>query len=288
MSNDAASLSASSGVPQRFGPYYLQELINTGGLAEIWVATASDGRTFAVRRLLEKFQSGFSNRAARQRFDTGCEVHKAVHHHELIIGYHDHGKIDGAPYCLMEFVESSNLKLLLARQDPVLGEFVGNILIDMAIALDHMHDCGYMHLDFKPENVLVSRNGNVKLCDFDLSQPKPDKPKKAPGISGTPLYMAPEQLRQDPFDHRADIFAFGVSAYEVLTGEKPFPGESPEDIQSAHMSGLMDPIRELNADVPPKLEAIIHKCLAVEPDDRYPYMSVVVRDLQAELYVDSQ
>ena len=97
----------------------------------------------------------------------------------------------------------------------------------MALGLSHVHESGFMHLDFKPENVLVTRNGNVRLIDFDLAQPIPEKPKKMSKNPGTPGYMAPEQLQRKPIDPRADIFAYGVAAYELLTNHKPFPGETP-------------------------------------------------------------
>src|SRR5437660_12097817 len=110
----------------------------------------------------------------------------------------------------MEYVEGENLELPCARADPVVTESIGNILTDMAIALEHVHESGFMHLDFKPENVLLTRNARVRLVDFDLAQPKPDKPRKMSDNPGTPAYMAPEQIRRQPIDHRVDLFAYGV------------------------------------------------------------------------------
>ena len=268
--------------PGKFGPYVLHELINSGGMAEIWIATDADGRTYALRKLHERLKFSL---LARKRFWSGCDILSRIHNHEFIIGYVEHGKIGGTMYLLMEYVEASNLKLLLARADPLLGELIGNILIDSAIALEHVHDSGFIHLDFKPENILVTRSGNVRLVDFDLSQAKPDKPKKFSRNPGTPAYMAPEQLQRLPIDHRVDIFAFGVMAYELLTNEKPFPGESAEEILRNQMANHVVAPRQLNPDIPEGLEKVIMKCLAINPDQRYPYMSVVVRDLQIVLYV---
>jgi serine/threonine-protein kinase len=144
-----------------------------------------------------------------------------------------------------------------------------------------------MHLDFKPENVLVTRNGNVRLIDFDLAQPIPEKPTKLSKNPGTPGYMAPEQLRREGVDSRADVFAYGVAAYELLTNQKPFPGDSPGEILAAQLSddGPISP-REHNPDIPPAMEKVILKCLARDPDRRYPFMSVLLNDLQKALYVD--
>jgi serine/threonine-protein kinase len=104
---------------------------------------------------------------------------------------------------------------------------------------------------------------------------------------GTPAYMAPEQLLRQPFDHRVDIYAYGVTAYELLTNVKPYAGETPEDILRKQMDRgfKVIPMRELNPDIPAALERTVLKCIERDPDDRYPYMSVLVRDLKAALYV---
>ncbi|HEU0011833.1 MAG TPA: serine/threonine-protein kinase [Verrucomicrobiae bacterium] len=270
--------------PGPFGRFYLQELINSGGMADIWLATDADGQPHALRRMHDKLRFDF---LARRRFARGCEILKSIHSHDYVIGYREHGKIDGTLYCLMEYVECSNLKQLMNRGDDLLAENVGNILIDMAVALEHVHDSGFMHLDFKPENVLVTRNGHVRLVDFDLAQPKPDKPKKFKRNPGTPAYMAPEQMLREPFDHRADIFACGVTAYEVLTGQKPFAGDTPEEILRSQLNregGFRTP-RELNPEIPAAVEKTILKCLERSPDKRHPIISVLVVELKAALYV---
>jgi len=126
----------------------------------------------------------------------------------------------------------------------------------------------------------------VRLIDFDLAQPIPEKPLKLAKNPGTPGYMAPEQLKREAIDSRTDIFAYGVAAYELLTGHKPFPGETPAEILAAQL----DPVnpfapREHNPEIPGALEQVILKCLARTPEKRYPFMSLLVRDLQSALYV---
>jgi serine/threonine-protein kinase len=269
--------------PGPYGRFYLQELINSGGMADIWLATDSRNKPYALRRLHDRLKFDFT---ARRRFLHGCEVLEKVQDNDFIIGYVEHGKMDGRLYLLMEYVEAGNLKELYARHDPVLLENVAQILIDMAEGLSHVHESGFMHLDFKPENVLVTRNGGVRLVDFDLAQPISEKPKKISKNPGTPAYMAPEQLSGQPIDHRVDIFAFGVSAYELLTNQKPFPGETSAEILSAQLnrSSFVAP-RELNADMPANLEPVILKCLEAEPNKRYHFMSLLLRDLKEALYV---
>src|SRR6185369_6593235 len=185
------------------GKYYPQELINSGGMSEIWLVTDGRGRPFALRKLKKELRF---NLLARRRFLRGCEVLSKLNESEYIVGYVEHGKAEGTPYLLMEYVEAENLKALYARQDPVLTENVAQILIDAAAALLNVHESGYMHLDFKPENILVTRNGGVRLIDFDTALEIPDRPVKMSKNPGTPGYMAPEQLQREPIDARVDIF----------------------------------------------------------------------------------
>jgi len=282
---DSLQNEAETGHPTQepFGRFYLQELLNSGGMAEIWVATDGRGKPYALRKLKKDLRF---NLLARRRFLRGCEVLSKINESDYIVGYVDHGRQNGTLYLLMDYVEATNLKTLFARHDPVLTENVAQILIDMAMGLSHVHESGFMHLDFKPENVLVTHNGNVRLIDFDLAQPILETPKKMSKNPGTPGYMAPEQLQRKPIDSRVDIYAYGVSAYELVTNHKPFPGETPADILAAQLDAAGPvPPREHNPDLPAGLEKAILKCLARDPDKRYPFMSVLVRDLQNALYV---
>jgi len=268
---------------QKFGQYYLRELLNSGGMSEIWLAIDGRSKPFALRILKRELRFNWT---ARRRFMRGCEILSKLTESEYIVGYVEHGKAEGTCYLVMDYVEAENLKELYARHDPILTEHVAQILIDSATGLSHVHESGYMHLDFKPENILVTRNAAVRLIDFDMAQPIPEKPVKFSKNPGTPGYMAPEQLRHEPIDARVDIFAYGVSAYELLTNEKPFPGDSPTEILAAQMQpeGPI-PLREHNPDLPPALEKVVMKCIERDPDRRYPFSGVMLRDLQSALYV---
>jgi serine/threonine protein kinase len=274
--------------PEPFGRFHLHEMINRGGLCEIWTATDEEGHHFALRRLHKTGKNGFFRKSPEQKtFDNGCRILQAVHDHPYIIDYLEHGTINKLPYMLMDYVEGNNLKQLIGRHDSILGEFLCNILIDMAEALDHVHDGGYMHLDFKPENVLVTRNGDIRLCDFDLAQARPDKPVKLKGNAGTAAYMAPEQLLNQPLDHRADIYAFGVTAYEILTFRPPFDGNTPEEVlrKKTQARGAITPLRQYNDDIPAELQRIVLRCLEHDPDKRYIVTTQLVKELQRALYI---
>ena len=128
MANESQRKAASGNVPQsRFGRFYLQELLNSGGMADIWLVTDSDGRAYALRLLHQRLRFNF---LARHRFLRGCKILSKIHDHENVICYKEHGKIERTLYLLMEYVEAASLKELYARHDPILLENVAQILID--------------------------------------------------------------------------------------------------------------------------------------------------------------
>lgn len=187
----------------------------------------------------------------------------------------------------MEYVEARNLKLLIAREDPILEEHMARILIQAAEVLEYMHEKGFMHLDFKPENILVKLSGEIKLVDFDMAMPRPERPSRLKSYPGTPAYMAPEMLLRREVDHRADIFSFGVLAYELVTFRKPFPGETPEQVLRLQLDRqFFVPPRQINPSVPAELEQIILRCLEPDPNRRFGVMHLVVRSLHRVLYID--
>lgn len=266
----------------RFGRYVLLEKVKSGGMADIWLARDEAHHYYALRVMHETLES---QRAARRRFLHGCEVLARLQPHPFIVRYHEHGRNEGRHYLVMEYVEGDNLKERLARVDPVIAENVAQLLLDMAAALEHMHERGYMHLDFKPENVLVTAGASIRLVDFDIAQPIPPQPRVLDRNPGTPAYMAPEQLLRRPLDQRVDIFAFGVTAYELLTHQKPFEGATPEEIlrRQQDPTGPRPP-RELNPDIPPGLERILLRCLQPDPNRRYALMSHLRHELESVLY----
>ena len=258
---------------QKFGKYRLHECAAQGGITEIWLATDEFENVVAVRRLR---QSGLRSTSAPKLFKAGLKVHRKLTPHPNVIRFINHGKEQGVPYMVLEFIQGSDLKLLLSRnQDHI--ENVADLLIQMADGLNHLHDKGWIHLDYKPENIMVSLNAHVSLLDFDTCQPMPGKPKKFPKITGTPVYMPPEQLQGQPIDHRADIYAWGATAYELLTHRKPFPGRNPEDAMRNQLNKnfFVKPVHQLNPGVPVALSQLIHKCIAYDPDARYPNVTVM-------------
>jgi len=260
--------------------YQIRDRIARGGMADIFLAQDRSDQYVVVRRLREDLAKKW---AVVRQFNWGNSIVTQLNHVN-IIRYIDAGKSDkGLPYVVLEYVDGPNLRELIVNDFPTVKHRMMQILLGMAAALNHVHERGLLHLDFKPENLLMPRDFSVKLIDFDLCVRKGDRPVKLRKIAGTPAYLSPEMLEKKPVDERTDIFSFGVAAYEVLTGRKPVQGNSVHEIYQAYMN-LEEEIRkprEINEEIPIKLERFILKCLAKDAEQRYPFMSLVLRDLRS-------
>ncbi len=269
----------------KFGDYQLHELLNSGGMTEIWSATDARGRLVALRRL----QTGSLRGSAPKLFKHGREVLEKLARHPHIAGMLDHGKVDGIPFMALELIRGANLRQWTLREDSIIDENVSDVIVGMADALDHLHSHGWMHLDVKPENVMVDLRGHTYLIDFDTARKIPRKPKEFDVASGTPAYMPPEQLLGRPLDHRADIYAFGVTVFELLTRRKPFEGDRP-DLTRQNQLNERFPVpnaSQFNPAVPARLNAILRSCLEYQAEKRYPNMTVLNAQLHTVLGVEN-
>lgn len=262
-----------------FANYTILERLAAGGMAEVYLVMDSHGHRYALRALLPQYRFDWTH---SRRFRFGCDVARALNHPNVARCF-EAGKDRGRRYCILELVDGANLKECILRSDSQLRANQKTILIALADGLAHVHDRGYLHLDFKPENVLITRAYEPKIIDFDLAIPRPAVPKKISKLSGTPTYLAPERLTRQPVDERADIFAYGVTAYELLTGKKPITGDTFDEVMQkyAHFDHHLKPLRAHIPDIPPQLERVVLKCLETDLSRRYPSMSLVVRDLQS-------
>jgi serine/threonine-protein kinase len=261
-----------------FANFDVLEKVGQGGMADIYLVADRTGGRFTLRVLLPVFRRDWGR---IRQFRWGCKVLSRLEHPN-IIRYYTRGKYRGLRYAVLEYVEGPNLKEKILRGDAQLRSNQLKLLTGMAAALAHVHERGFLHLDFKPENVLVPKTYEPKLVDFDLAIVRPSRPKKVSTLSGTPSYLAPEQIARQPVDERADIFAFGVTAYEMLTGKKPITGNTREEVMQkyANFNEHLRPLRTHLPDIPHSIERVILKCLEKDVERRYPSMTLVVRDLQ--------
>lgn len=254
---------------RRVGPYDVGEEIGRGGMGVVYAARDTRlGRDVALKML----PAAFSRDArARERLAREARAAAALSHPSIATIY-ALDEIDGNLYISSELVRGSTLRTRLAS-GALPRDRLSPVLIQIADALDAAHRHGIVHRDLKPENVLVTADDHVKVVDFGIARSVAPADGARVGLTltgahlGTPGYMAPEQLRGQPVDARADVFAFGVMAYELATGSHPFGGSDPASLVERLVSDTPPLARTIE---PAGLDAIVRKCLRGSPADRFP------------------
>ncbi len=264
--------------------YRLEREIGAGGMATVWLAEdLKHHRQVAVKVLRPELSAAMGPARFRREIEIAAGLH-----HPHIMPLFDSGNAAGLLYYVMPFEEGETLRARLKREGRLENAAAARMMHEVADALAHAHAKGVVHRDIKPENILCSGQ-HVLVTDFGIAKAistavgGADRPEH-PGASdlpataltmagtslGTPAYMAPEQVAGDPdADHRVDIYALGVMAYEALAGAPPFAGQSAQQILAAHLAQQPAPIRDHRAEVPAELEAIVMRCLEKEPSARW-------------------
>ncbi len=203
--------------------------------------------------------------------------------HPNIVAVHDWGAVDGIYYMVMELVAGQSLREILAAHGPLAPAQAVEVLRQTLAALEHAHRQGIVHRDVKPENVMVTRDGLVKVADFGLARAWADARITQDGrVSGTVQYLSPEQLRGEPADPRSDLYALGIVAYELLTGRLPFSGETPMAIAYAHLRERVPRPSARNPAVPPGLDGWVASMTERDRELRPTSAAEARRDLEAE------
>ena len=235
-------------------------------MATVWIAEDTLlARKVAVKTLHPDLAV---ESAVRARFRNEAIAAAGLAHPGIVTTY-DTGEDDGVAYIVMELVEGPNLRRLLDEHGPLpIGDAL-RIARGVANALEEAHRGGIVHRDVKPANVLVPLDGPVKVTDFGIAKAaESGSDLTSTGtIIGTARYLAPEQVRGDPADARADIYALGLLLQEMLTGSLPFQGDTE---MATALARLTRPPAPLPDTIPPAVQSIVARCLAVDPDDRWP------------------
>ncbi len=282
MSKVRSQTSLSSLAGEDFGPYRLVRRLGVGGMAETYEAIRRGPSGFAQHVCLKLVLPFFrDNEDFIRLFEREARL-AAKLRHSNIVGVIDFGKIAGTPYMAIELVDGADLRVVLDAQDGVrlphgLVALLGH---DLAAALEHAHSRrpgnaiedsdgdAIVHRDVSPSNVLISRTGEVFLSDFGVAKAMSGTSRKQSAVKGKIPYMSPEQLRAEPLDGRADLFALGVVLYEALAGQRPYDGAHDPATIMLTLSGDHPSLHSLAPAAPPGLCEVIESLLLPNREDR--------------------
>jgi eukaryotic-like serine/threonine-protein kinase len=249
--------------------YRIERELGAGGMATVYLAEdLKHHRRVAIKVL----RADIAQALGAERFLREIEIAAGLTHPH-ILSVHDSGQADGFLYYVMPWVQGESLRQKLAREGALPVPQAARLLHEVADALAKAHRAGIVHRDVKPENVLLA-DGHALVTDFGVAKAVSEAGGEGTltmaGMAvGTPTYMAPEQAAGDPHvDHRADLYAFGVVAYEMLTGRPPFTGVTPQQVLAAQVTTPPEPVTRYRAGLPAPLADLVMRCLAKHPADR--------------------
>lgn len=269
--------------PEKIGRYDVLERIGQGGMGVLYRARDNVlERDVAIKMMQVDFAG---EPGAHERFEREARAIARLAHRNIVT-IHELGDLGGTPYIVMELLGGADLAELMARQSPLTPLNPLNIdqkldiIIELCAGLAYAHERGIVHRDIKPSNVRVLPDGTVKLLDFGIAKMPVAGTTHRGSMIGTASYMAPEQVSDGTIDGRADIFAVGVLLYELLSGQKPFPAESPTAVIYQILHTDPPPIRSLLPDLPAPLGDVVSRALQKNPDQRFGRASEMAADLQ--------
>ncbi len=258
------------------GRYKIVRKLGAGGMADVYLAEDQElGRRVAIKILNDRHahDDQFVERFRREAKNAAGLSHPSI------VSIYDRGESEGTYYIAMEYLEGRTLKELIVRNGPtpvpIAIDYGRQILSAVAFA----HRNGVVHRDIKPHNIVVGRDGRLKVTDFGIARSGASQMTEAGSIIGTAQYLSPEQARGVHVDQRSDIYSVGVVMYEMLTGEVPFTGDTPVEIAMKHLSTAPSAPSDLNDAVPHDLDAIVLRALAKEPEQRYQSSEEMDADL---------
>ena len=267
----------------RLGEFQVVRMIGRGGMGVVLHAFDSVLERDVALKVLSPELS--SNSTARQRFCREARAAAAVtHDHIVAVHSVNEDEESGLPYIVMQLVSGESLEQRLRRTGKLSVQETVRLLSQAASGLAAAHATGLIHRDIKPGNMLIEPDGRLKLTDFGLARAHEDlKLTKTGYVSGTPLYMAPEQARGDEIDARSDLFSLGVVMYEALAGRPPFEGKTPLAVLRRVADDAHEPLGKLNPNVPEWLEDVVDSLLSKEPKDRISTAAELTKVLRGHM-----
>ena len=260
------------------GRYELLELVGVGGMADIYKAKdITEDKIVAVKILKNEF---IGSEDFLRRFRNESKA-IALLSHPNIVKIFDVGFTDKIQFIVMEFIDGITLTEYIQQQGVLKWRDAVHFTLQILKALQHAHDRGIVHRDIKSQNIMLLSDGTIKVMDFGIARfnRETDKTISEKAI-GSVHYISPEQARGDVTDEKSDIYSVGVMLYEMLTGKKPFDGDSPVAIALLHMSSQAKKMSEINNSIPEGLEEITTKAMQKEPSKRYQTAGEMVKDIE--------
>lgn len=272
--------------------YRILQNLGAGGMGEVYLAEDMKlGRKIAIKVLREEFTT---NRDRLNRFEQEASAASALNHPNILT-IHEVGHADGRHYIATEYIDGTTLRRRIANE-PLETHEILDIAIQIASALEEAHGAGIVHRDIKPDNVMVRRNGYVKVLDFGLAKLTEDLRDRTPldaeahtrvmvqtdagVVMGTSHYMSPEQARGKQVDARSDIWSLGVVIYEMVAGRTPFEGETSTDVIVSITQKEPPPLARFAPSVPAELDWIVTKALRKDREERYQTIKELLTDLR--------
>ena len=258
--------------------YEILERIGTGGMAVVYKAKCHRlNRLVAVKILKSDLAQ---DEDFRRRFNAESQAVAQLSHPNIVSVY-DVSRGGDIEYIVMELIDGITLKQYMEKRGQLNWRESLHFITQIMRGLSHAHSRGIVHRDIKPQNVMVLRDGSVKVADFGIACLENAAQTLTQEALGSVHYISPEQARGDRTDARSDIYSAGVVLYEMLTGRLPFEGDSAVSVAIQHLSSVPLAPREINPDIPEQLELICMKAMAPDLDKRYPSADAMIADLEA-------
>jgi eukaryotic-like serine/threonine-protein kinase len=265
------------------GSYRLVRLIRVGISTEVWEAAKTDDPTRYVVKVLKRDKKTKEHiTSLKNEFDCGKNLK-----HKNIIRIYDFNSTPETTYLVMEYFEHENLKIQLREGPQRVAHLALKIIEQSAEALFYFNNEGWIHRDVKPDNFLVSNEGVVKLIDFAISVRQKSGVAalfsfgKGP-VQGTRSYMSPEQIRNQNLDPRADVYSFGCSVFELLSGKPPFTGTNADELLNKHLLAPVPNVQVYNENVTPEFAEVLKKMMAKKREHRHATMWEFLKDFRSK------
>jgi serine/threonine protein kinase len=260
--------------------YELEELVGTGGMSSVYKARDRLLERLVALKILHPHHSSDEEFVERFRREARSVAQLS---HPNIVTVIDRGDDDGRQFIVFEYVEGENLKEVVTREGALPLRRALELALQVGRGLAFAHSQGLVHRDVKPQNVLMNGEDQAKVTDFGIARSiDVDAGVTQTGtVLGTSSYIAPEQASGGDITPQTDVYSFGVVLFELLTGEVPFPGESFVAVAMKHINDPVPDLRELRAEIPPRLAAAVQRALAKDPKQRFASMDDLVAELSA-------